>query len=120
MKKIDLTSYIKNEEPKEKTPHTPEQKRRQAEIYLGFVACGNLMFDWFDELDELSDQIGMKPSSEMNQGRKGIEVFTHEFTRIFSEIIESNKNTSITDIQNRIEYTIKKEVKQVSKNVKKQ
>ena len=118
MKKIDLSSYIKGEEPGKITQHTAEQKRRQAEIYLGFVACGNLMLDWFEELDELSGQIGMKPTAEMNHGRKGIEVFTHEFTRIFSEIVDSNSNTSMTDIQNRIEYTIKKEVKQVAKKAK--
>lgn len=119
--KIDLTQYIKNEKPKlltKKVP-TPDQKKRQAGIYLGLTACGNLMLDYMSELNEMNEKLGYKPSDILLEGQEGVEKFVTELTEVFASVVDLSSNISFPELQNRINYTIMKELKYTPNYLKK-
>lgn len=117
--KIDLSSYIKGEEKPQPKSLTPTQKKRQAGIFLGVVTMGNLMIDYIDEMDSMNSVLGMKQTEELTKGYKALTEFVESFTDIFSGIVDVTTHTMFTDLQNRLNYTIMKEIKEVPKHLKK-
>ncbi len=93
IKKLDFEKYILGDVSEDKKGYSPEEKKRQAQIYLGMVSCGNLMLDWIDELESMGNKVGMRPSDDMMKGKEGMEVFIHELANIFSGILDTNTNT---------------------------
>ena len=117
--KIDLSSYIKGEEKPQHKSLTPNQKKRQAGIFLGVVTMGNLIVDYIDEMDEMNSVLGMKQTQELTKGYKALTEFVESFTEIFGSIVDVNSHTMFTDLQNRLNYTIMREIKEVPKHLKK-
>lgn len=95
---------------------TKVQEAKQQELFLSVAVLGNLLRDNVDELNAMNAKVGYKPTSVLKEGMEGLETFMDKYTDVFSKSINISSNTDFIELQNKVEYIIRKNYKSLIKN----